>query len=344
MKNLGTVLAGGMMLWGFALAMNLESTARKTNALAVLGLACSASDNAPRGVAGNQDAPPQPFQDFATRCRAAGVLVCQGFDDGAVLRPAKWPGSGLYPGWDNTFRGSFDEAVKASGRGSLRFDIPGHSAGNAAGYWRQSFGKNFGEGSTFYVQFRQRFSKEMLKNKWGDTTWKQAIFHHGGATCADVELTTVQFYQAGFPTMYTACGARSLFSNHGDPPTLLEQGDYNCWYGHINAKDCFIYPADEWVTFYYQISIGHWGRPDSSINAWVATDGKPYRQWIKMSKFVLDNEHPGNDYDALTLLTYMTGKNEAIDHPIAHTWYDELIVSEQPIAAPTATSAPSPSR
>src|SRR5260370_22101093 len=97
----------------------------------------------------------------------------------------------------------------------------------------------------------------MLKNKWGDTTWKQAIFHHGGATCADVELTTVQFYQAGFPTMYTACVTRSLFSNHGNLPTLLEQGDYNCWYRHIKDKYTFIYPAHARLTFYSQLSIQH---------------------------------------------------------------------------------------
>ena len=122
----------------------------------------------------------------------------------------------------------------------------------------------------------------------------------------------------------------------GNPPTKLEQGEFDCWYGQHEKKSCFFYPVEQWICFYYQISIGHWSRPDSTINAWVALDGKVYKQWIRMPNFVLKNEHPGKDYDAATLLTYMTNKDEKIEHPTAYTWYDELIVSTKPIAAPTA--------
>jgi hypothetical protein len=216
----------------------------------------------------------------------------------------------------------------------LRFEIPPYSSANAAGSWRQLLGRGFGEHSTFYVQFRQRFSPEMLTNKWGDTSWKQAIFHSKDATCGQVELTTANYYSIGFPIMYTDCGSRALYTNHGDPPTKLEQGDYNCWYGKYGAKDCFFYPANEWVTFYYEIRVGNWAKPDSSINAWVALPAKPYRQWIAMPNFMLRNDHPGNDYDTVTLLPYMTGKSDKINLPAAYTWYDELIASLKPIAAP----------
>jgi hypothetical protein len=285
-----------------------------------------------------RELPPQEPQDFGTRCQAPGVLVCQGFDSSHVIVPAKAPASGLYPAEDVVFRGTFDPAIKASGNGSLRFEIPTRTGANGAGFWRQAFGRSFGRESTFYVQFRQRFSKEMLKNNWGDTTWKQVIFHNGPSTCDDVELTTVQYYHDGFPTMYTKCGARTLYTNGGNPPTKLEQGDYNCWYGQYNARDCFMYPANAWVTFYYEVSIGHWGLPDSTINAWVALDGRPYKQWIQMRNFVLDNDHPGTDYDTLTLLPYMTAKSNKLDLPTAYTWYDDLIVSTTPIAPPIAST------
>src|SRR5579885_127323 len=275
------------------------------------------------------------FQDFTDRCKSAGVLVCVGFDSATDFIPARWPASGLYPAFDGSIRGVMDTTVKASGKGSLRFEIPSHSAANTSGYWRQAFGREFGENSVFYVQFRQRFSEEMLKIDWGDTTWKQAIFHNSGATCSDVELTTVQYHHNGFPVMYTDCGARGLYTNSGNPPTKLEQGDFDCWYGRYNKKDCFFYPANRWVTFYYQISIGHWGKPDSTINAWVAVDGQPYKQWIHIPEFVLRNSHAGNDYDTVTLLPYMTNKNPNLDHPTAYTWYDVLIVSTRPIAPPT---------
>jgi hypothetical protein len=281
--------------------------------------------------------PSEQLRKFEFRCHAPGVLVCQGFDSADVTNPAKYPASGLYPAGDGNFQIFFDTKVKASGSGSLRFEIPPHSGANASGYWRQLFGREFGSGTTYYVQFRQRFSEEMFKNDWGDTTWKQVIFHHDGQTCTDLGITTVQYYRSGLPEMYTACGARMIVTNNGVPPYQLHQGDYNCWYGHFNPKDCFVYPANEWVTFYFQVSIGHWGKADSTINAWVARDGQSYRQWIKIPNFVLENEHPGNDYDALTLLTYLTNKSPALDHATAYTWYDELIVSSQSIAPPTVS-------
>ena len=101
-----------------------------------------------------------------------------------------------------------------------------------------------------------------------------------------------------------------------------------------------MYPSNQWTTFYYKVSIGHWGKPDSVIHAWVGVDGKPLRQWIKMQDFILKNDHPGRDYDCLTLLTYMTNKDPKLDHPTAYAWYDELIVSTQPIAAPTPAVVP----
>ncbi len=286
---------------------------------------------------------PQELEDFDKRCHGEGVLICVGFDSPADFLPAKWPASGLYPAGDHVFRGTLDTKIKASGAGSLRFEIPGRTGANAAGYWRQSMEHNFGQRFTFYVQFRQRFSKEMITNKWVDTSWKQVIFHNAAATCGDVELTTYNYYNDGLPTMYTSCGARSLYTSD-EPPLKLQQGDYNCWYRQYNHRDCFFYPVGQWVTFYYQVSIGHWGRRDSTINAWVALDGKPYKQWIKMANFQLDNEHPGNDYDTVTLLTYMTGKSDKIDHPTAYTWYDDLIVSRRPIAPPTASVAEAPAR
>jgi hypothetical protein len=322
------------VLCGFALLWTVVRAPGGVNSSA--GLSASRAFSQTETSASTADH--QSMKDFKTRCHAAGVLVCQGFDSPEVGAPAKWPAPGLYPAWDNAFRGTFDPTAMASGGGSLRFEIPSHSPANAAGYWRQPFGRNFGEESTFYVQFRQRFSKEMLTNNWGDTTWKQVIFHNGGTTCGDVELTTAQYYHDGFPIMYTDCGARSISTNNGDPPYKLEQGDYNCWYGNYNARDCFFYKANIWITFYYQVHVGHWGKPDSDISAWVALDGRPYRQWIKMPNFILKNEHPGKDYDTLTLLTYMTNKSVSVDHPTAYTWYDELIISSQPISAPTGST------
>jgi Big-like domain-containing protein/fibronectin type III domain protein len=276
-------------------------------------------------------------QDFATRCAAAGVTLCQGFDNPADFLPNKY----LYADWQGLFsKGTMDTTVTASGAGSLRFEIDPFTGANVAGNWTQSFGQDFGQGTTFYVQFRQMFSDTMLTNNWGDTSsntsWKQSIFHKSGHTCTDVELTTVQHYLDGIPIMYTDCGSRGLYTNGGTPPYLLQQGDYNCAYGTNIQSDpnCFKYVPNVWITFYYKVTIGHWSVADSSIDAWGALPGQPLKQWIKMTNFMLGNGSPGNDYNTITLLPYMTGKNAALNHPVAYTWYDELIVSSQPIAPP----------
>lgn len=197
--------------------------------------------------------------------------------------------------------------------------------------------RSFGMRSTYYVQFRQRFSPEMITNNYGhNVMWKQAIFHGPDSTCADVSLVTQKFYSADIPHLYTDCGQRGIFTNGGHPPYLIQQGDYNCWYGETESKSCFHYLPNEWLTFYYEVSIGDWERPNSSIKAWVAREGKPYRQWIKIQGFTLHNASPGkNDYSYVDLLPYMTDRDPSVNGgATAYTWYDELIISTQPIAAP----------
>ena len=241
MKAFGISVVTALLVFGFAIVKKSgqeQIAGAETLSSRAQGGEAQGQESAKQAVGENQP------QDFNTRCHAAGVFVCQGFDSPLINIAARWPAQGLYPGGDNQIHGKFDREEKASGEGSLRFEILSHTGQNAAGYWRQPLGRNFGPGATFYVQFRERFSPEMLKNDWGDTTWKQVIFHNESATCGAVELTTVQYYHSGFPIMYTDCGSRALVTNNGDPPYKHQQGDYNCWYGKTNGKDCFLYPAN----------------------------------------------------------------------------------------------------
>jgi len=298
------------------------------------------------------------LQNFQTRCAQTGVIVCQGFDDPAVFTPAKWPASGLYPDANGAIQGAMDTTITASGAGSLKFTVPSLASANSSGYWRQLFTSNlsggptsaqmFGQNSTFYLQFRQRFSLEYLTNNWvtssgSKTFWKQEILSNDNSTCGNIELTTVNLYQRRFPGMYSQCGNDGFQTNLNNGDFLLEQGDasgngYNCHYQTANntATSCFIYPADTWVTFYYKVSIGTWGQPNSTIQAWVSVGGGPYAEFINMTNHTLYEDTPaGADYDMVTLLTYMTGRSSTISAgPTAYTWYDELIVSSQPVAPP----------
>jgi len=295
-----------------------------------------------------------PVQDFQNRCAAPAVIVCQGFDDAAVFTPATWPGSGPYPSSLNTYP-AMDTAVYASGGGSMSFTIPGMEGANA-GYWRQLFASSLsadpsqarviGPGSVFYVQFRQRFSPEFLTNVWpqtggGTTYWKQEIFSNDQSTCGNEELSTVNDNNEGYPLMYSQCGQDIFQVPIGNGDYLNQQGDtsttgYNCHYQNPTSTTCFMYPANTWVTFYYKVIIGQWGQPNSTIQAWVAVGGQPYQEWINLPDHTLKQDAGLPGYDMATLLPYMTARDANVSAgPTAYTWYDELIVSTQPIPAPT---------
>jgi hypothetical protein len=314
-------------------------------------------------------------QDFANRCSAPGVLRCYGFDNTTTDIVQ---GVTTTPGGDGKYYTSLDTTIKASGAGSLRMelrnDIPQNY--NLAGNWspqsNDALGSLFSQNSTFYVQFRQRFSPEMLTNKNSTTgwrgagnsfvAWKQVIFQYNQTSCANIELTTHTYhdtdYPKVFPVMYTACGSgpNSIMTTTLDrssyaagPPFLNEQGSsnsdgYNCQYGNYvagtgNGSGCYFYEPNKWLTFYYRIHIGTWGSPNSQIQAWIAKDGGPYKQFINVPNMILNHDgNPALGYNNLTFTTHMTG-NQFPAAAIAYTWYDELIASTQPIAAPQQQSA-----
>jgi len=288
--------------------------------------------------------------DFNKRCQAVGVLKCIGFDTATELTQAVWPAPGLYPGaGNNAVDGSFDPNIKASGGGSLRFTIQGGGFGNSAGSWRQDFGQEFGPGSTFYVQWRQRFSPEMLTADFGGGGWKQLIIHHESATCANQEITFNNQYYRGFPQGYSHCGQRSFQVDLNNGDFLLEQDDnpngegigYDCHYQPYlrTSATCAYYKPNEWMTFYVEVKVGDWGQSNTSIHAWVAYEGEALKTFVYMPNHNFEQNQPGTLWNYLTLLPYDTGK-DGRDHPTAYTWYDELIISAKPIPAPEGVSPP----
>ena len=294
------------------------------------------------------------LQDFQTRCAQTGVIVCEGFDDPAGIPHAVWPGSGALPANNGTSYPTQDTSITASGQGSLRFDIPTPSgSSNPDGYWRQltqaslsagpTTAQLFGQNSTFYVQFRQRMSAAYISNTWGGSTYfKQDIIAVDSSTCGNQELTTINGWNRGFPQMYSACGQDPFQPSVGTGDYLLEQGDtstsgYNCHYQTANntSTSCFMYPADTWVTYYYKVQIGNWGQANSTIQAWVSVGAQPYKEWINMPNHTLnlDGGTTAPGYNAVYLTPYWTNGYSGASGP-ATTWYDELVISTQPIAAP----------
>ena len=278
---------------------------------------------------------------FQQRCAAAGVIKCVGFDVATDITPF------ISPDGNNIIEASLDTTISASGGGSLKFVIPANSGANSSGAWANSLGGSFGPGTTFFVQFRQRFSPEFISTNYNGNGWKQSIFHMAGSTCASIEITTQNTWQHGFPEMYTDCGSRTLTVDLGNGDTLLEQGDtsttgWNCHYQNQNPAGCAYYQPSQWMTFYYEVKVGNWGQANSTIKAWVAYEGAPMGEFINIPNYTLNfNNGPSDVFNYITLTPYNTNKVSGQTNPVAYTWYDELIVSTQPILAPNGpTPAP----
>jgi hypothetical protein len=300
-------------------------------------------------------------EDFASRCNAAGVVKCIGFDNTTadIVR-----GQNLHADGAGTYRAGLDTAQKTSGGGSLRFDLPPppHAGGNIAGSWspisNNALGRMFGQNSTFYVQFRQRLSPEMIDNTW-NSSWKTALFHMNQQTCGGIELTTHNRGMTGLANMYSNCGSTHMYTKLDNSsytestPLLLQSGDYKCEYSKETSATCFYFVPNEWVTFYYKIHVGTWDRPESSIEAWIAREGSTtYKKFINVHNMPLScNTDPcsqspgsGQGYNNITFTPYMTSlsSNSGRAGVTARIWFDELVVSTQPIAAPGGQAAPRP--
>jgi hypothetical protein len=127
---------------------------------------------------------PEQALEFQQRCADPNVVLCDPLDDGRVrgtgitakTKNATLPQAlkGKYRDWrwchlvDGVTPSTpvLDRDVKTSGSGALKFTIPSKSGAAAAGYCQINFtpenSVQFGEGETFFVQFRLRLSCDLL--------------------------------------------------------------------------------------------------------------------------------------------------------------------------------------
>jgi hypothetical protein len=121
---------------------------------------------------------------FEQRCAGPSVVLCDPLDEGAVRGAGVTAGTpratlpsalrGEYRDWRwcrhvdgvRPETPAFDRDIKASGSGSVRFAVTPRSSASSAGYCQINFTPDnsvqFGEGESFFVQFRVRFSCDLL--------------------------------------------------------------------------------------------------------------------------------------------------------------------------------------
>src|SRR5579884_55892 len=215
----------------------------------------------------------------------------------------------------------------------------------------------FGEGQEFYVQWRQRFSPEMLSTRYeGGNGWKQAVIGEGSRpghtayTCTDIQIVLEDTYQVGAPRMYHSCGKKDgqfepfQVYSPSDQGYLI-QNAVGCVHFRVVSPPCFMYKPNQWMTFQIHVKVGTWYhndkkyRRDSTVQLWAADEGKPSKLLIDFSPargtgYDLVNFDPEAKYGKVWLLPYDTNKDASQDHPTAYTWYDDLIISRNKIADP----------
>ncbi len=321
--------------------------------------------------------PPVSSADFTTRCSAAGVVKCVGFDSASDFNTGTGGTNGAYgqnygifppSGTSDYTRATQDTALKASGNGSLKFTIPSNSGSDTSGSWFTNFSSDlntqFDGGEEFYVQWRQRFSPEYLTTSYaGSGGWKQVIIGTGDkpgqpySSCSSLELPVQNTYLRGFPVMYNSCSGST---SHG-PYNPFEEpfGNYDfklqnarpapyCLYSQSSTGyfppngNCFGYVANEWMTFQVHVKLG--ARigdefKNSYVELWLAREGQPSQQLFNWGPYNLTagSLTENQKFGKVWLLPYQTGKSSAQSHPTAYTWYDELIISRNKIADPTVT-------
>jgi len=251
--------------------------------------------------------------DFDARKSAPGVIRWFDFDSASQLGRGDRANVGILPGTSTS--PVIDTNVKASGAGSLRFDIPSRSSSNAAGAWFANFSSDlrtqFGENTEFFIQWRQRFNRAFIDTFFVESAAnperpqqgiKQAIITTGDTpskvyhTCETTEVVVQSYYQYRFPIVYNSCTGSG---SHGGFAGLYEKGpsyDFqlqnarpgSCTYlqaGKLGATvkapaGCFNWVADEWLTFQIGIKLGPRDNAnndflESRVRLWGAREGQP---------------------------------------------------------------------
>jgi Secretion system C-terminal sorting domain len=263
--------------------------------------------------------------DFQNRCAAAGVVKCLNFDGRS--------------GMALTGAAVIDTAVKASGGGSMRVDIA-PTAGEAPGNATVAMGAAWGENSSLYMQWRQRFSPEMIDVNLGGEGFKQFVIYDGQPCGPNMEVAMLNQNFRGFPVFYAACGG-SYFRK------TLASGTYaHMWSGdttictNSNTAACLRYLPNQWMTFYYEQKIGTWGQANSRVSVWMAGENQPLRKFIDLQAYTFKSDNANSAYRALWIGPFSLGRVGNASYPMAQTWIDEFIISNQPIAAPLTASSP----
>lgn len=258
---------------------------------------------APPGAAADADA------DWLRRSTASGVVRAIGFDSEREWLSHVADTTGCKAEYAPGCRANaWDPKVKASGAGSVRFDIRSNTGQGAVGELAINFSDDysvqFGANDEFWVQWRQRFDDFVISHDYREIggpggEWKQIILSQGdrrlpdgsvlaGYSCSEIELVVGNAGARDYPNAYIECGRYMPLETPVGRGRFSRQNQRNC--GRGSRSGCLVYVPNEWMTFMVHLKLGPEGRARSSVThieqpgfinstyeLFVAREGQPFQ-------------------------------------------------------------------
>ncbi len=272
--------------------------------------------------------------------------------------------------WNSTcVKPELDTSVKASGASSLKFTIPSNSGSNSSGNFKSPFdiwdrtapwlyiAPGSPQGSEIWVQYKQRFNAAFVTTDFDCTGggcggWKQSIIYGNppnGSDSSTIEVTGNNGWERDVPQVYGQQGQDDYGiedvrgCTYANATSLggagSEYGSRPNYQAPLNPT-CLHFLTDTWMEFTYHIEVIG-GTPNTNTSrVRMYVDGQ-----LALDRTTAKINWGGTDGDGLgswEWLPYHTNKDSAQSHSMGLTWYDDLIVSTQPIemggGTPTAPS------
>ncbi len=207
----------------------------------------------------------------------------------------------------------------------------------------------------------------------GNGQWKQLIISQGQLpgqsrwdtrSCSENQIVVSNISGRGYPQAYHGCWVyENIASSNGNASSRMNFGQesgfgWRCQYWPRNDEgdNCFRYRPDQWMTFMVHIIAGPEGEAisslsgktergfvDSTYELYGAYEGEPLRLLHRVTGIVLrrgnyqDDPHDASHqakFGMFRFLPHISYKDGDEEHPVASIWYDEIIISTQPVASP----------
>lgn len=321
------------------------------------------------GIAGSAAGPAATTleQDWIARANAAGVIWATDFRTANEVNLWRHvEGTGLVV---NPTPGSIGEALRWAGEGRkigqkcLEFEHLPSQMNNTQ--WIRNLenvstqrqttiqaGGLYGPGSVIYLQFQYKWSWLRYRTARAAPAFKVVYLSScqiGGSNTAQ-ECLLFESFNSGIVQVSGSTATQNSIENRWEYTDPLNNGAYwmqpgstyggqpgagaYCQYPASPAQSaCWPFEPDMWVTYLMRVKCGDPGVFNTEVTVWAAREHEStYSKIYDRPNLRIPYFEAGNGYSAVIFTTYENGYSSG---PAKNrVWFDEAILSTQPIACP----------